>query len=62
MLMNLAAEDGESHARLAAFLQGLDQLGWTEGRNVRIIERGGLKNSRGVGRGCAPPFLGFHVD
>jgi hypothetical protein len=40
MLMNLAAEDGESHARLAAFLQGLDQLGWTEGRNVRIIERG----------------------
>src|ERR1700730_5776019 len=41
MLMNLAAEDGESHARLAAFQQGLDQLGWTEGRNVRIYARWG---------------------
>ena len=41
MLMNLAAEDGKSHARLAAFLQGLDQLGWTEGRNVQIYGRWG---------------------
>jgi putative tryptophan/tyrosine transport system substrate-binding protein len=41
MLMNLAAEDGESHARLAAFQQGLNQLGWTEGRNVRIYARWG---------------------
>jgi putative ABC transport system substrate-binding protein len=41
MLMNLAADDAESHARLAAFLQGLHQLGWIEGRNVRIYARWG---------------------
>src|SRR6516165_1945128 len=28
-------------ARYAAFLQGLQQLGWTEGRNVRIDARFG---------------------
>ena len=36
VLMNLAADDRESQARNAAFLQGLQQLGWTDGRNVRI--------------------------
>jgi putative tryptophan/tyrosine transport system substrate-binding protein len=30
---------GEFHARLAAFLQGLEQLGWADGRNVRIDTR-----------------------
>jgi len=39
VLMNLAADDPESQARVAAFLQGLQQLGWTEGRNVRIDTR-----------------------
>ncbi len=41
MLMNLAAEDGESQARLAAFLQGLDQWKWSEGRNIQIHGRWG---------------------
>jgi ABC-type uncharacterized transport system substrate-binding protein len=41
VLMNLAADDPESPARLAAFLQGLEQLGWTDGRNVRIDTRWG---------------------
>ena len=36
VLMNVAADDPEGQARLAAFLQGLQQLGWTVGRNVRI--------------------------
>ena len=36
VLMSTAADDAESKARIAAFLQGLQQLGWTEGRNVRI--------------------------
>src|SRR5262245_45997171 len=31
-LMNLTADDPESRARIAAFVQGLQQLGWTEGR------------------------------
>src|SRR5215469_8350561 len=39
VLMNLAADDPESSAHLAAFLDGLQQLGWTDGRNVRIDTR-----------------------
>src|SRR5262249_28677992 len=39
VLMNLAADDGEGQARLKAFAQGLQQLGWTDGRNVRIDYR-----------------------
>ena len=31
-----AADDSEGQARSAAFLQGVQQLGWTDGRNVRI--------------------------
>jgi putative ABC transport system substrate-binding protein len=37
--MNLAADDPESSARLTAFVQGLQELGWTDGRNVRIDTR-----------------------
>ena len=39
VLMNLAADDPESSAHLAAFLQELQQLGWTDGRNVLIDRR-----------------------
>ena len=39
VLMASAADDPESQARIAAFLQGLAQLGWTDGRNVRIDTR-----------------------
>ena len=35
-LMNLAADDPEALGRITAFVQGLQQLGWTDGRNVRI--------------------------
>ena len=35
-LMNVAADDPESSLRVAAFAQGLQELGWTVGRNVRI--------------------------
>jgi putative ABC transport system substrate-binding protein len=36
VLTPLAADDPESMARIAAFLQGLGELGWEVGRNVRI--------------------------
>ena len=36
-----AADDPDGQARMAAFLQGLQQLGWTDGRNVRIDYRWG---------------------
>ena len=39
LLINLAADDPESQARRAAFQQGLQQLGWTDGRNLRIDYR-----------------------
>ena len=45
VLMSLAADDPEAQARIAAFLQGLQQLGWTDGRNVRIDYRWGAGNA-----------------
>jgi putative ABC transport system substrate-binding protein len=39
VLTNLAADDPEAQARKSAFLQGLRELGWTEGRNMRIDTR-----------------------
>ena len=41
VLMNLGADDAEGQARLAAFLQGLQEAGWVVGRNVRIDVRWG---------------------
>jgi putative ABC transport system substrate-binding protein len=41
VLMNLAADDPEGQARLAAFLQGLQEAGWSDGRNARIDIRWG---------------------
>jgi putative ABC transport system substrate-binding protein len=38
-LMSVAADDPEGKARFAAFQQGLQQLGWIDGRNVRIETR-----------------------
>jgi putative ABC transport system substrate-binding protein len=38
-LSSLAADDPEAAARNAAFLQTLQELGWTDGRNVRIDYR-----------------------
>jgi putative ABC transport system substrate-binding protein len=41
--MNSSADSSDGKARLGAFLQGLQQLGWEDGRNVRIdIRWGGL--------------------
>jgi putative ABC transport system substrate-binding protein len=39
VLMNTGADEPESQARLAAFLQGLQELGWAVGRNLRIDYR-----------------------
>jgi|SRR6516164_3674188 putative ABC transport system substrate-binding protein len=36
VLMTLAADDPFGQARVAAFQQALQQLGWNDGRNVRI--------------------------
>jgi len=39
VLMNRVADDPEAQARFKAFVQGLQQLGWAEGRNVRMDVR-----------------------
>ena len=41
VLINLTADDPEGRARLAAFLEGLRELGWTDGRNIQIETRFG---------------------
>jgi putative tryptophan/tyrosine transport system substrate-binding protein len=45
VLMSLAADDPEALARITAFVQGLQQLGWTDGRNVRIDVRWAAGNA-----------------
>jgi ABC-type uncharacterized transport system substrate-binding protein len=45
VLMDLASDDPEAQTRGAAFLQGLQQLGWTDGRNLRIDTRWGAGDS-----------------
>jgi putative tryptophan/tyrosine transport system substrate-binding protein len=39
VLMGQGEDDPEAQARVAAFEQGLQQLGWSDGRNVRIDRR-----------------------
>jgi putative tryptophan/tyrosine transport system substrate-binding protein len=39
VLMTLAADDPEASTRIGAFLQGMQEFGWTIGRNVRIDYR-----------------------
>ena len=41
VLVNLVADDDETQARIAAFLQGLQEFGWAVGRNLRIDYRFG---------------------
>jgi len=41
VLTPFTADDAEGHARLTAFAQGLQQLGWTVGQKVRIDYRWG---------------------
>ena len=39
VLMHTGADESEAQARLAAFMQGLQELGWAVGRNMRIDYR-----------------------
>jgi putative ABC transport system substrate-binding protein len=61
VLMNLAADDTEAQARLAAFLQGLQELGWTVGRNVQIDYRWGAADADRI-RKSAPELVALAPD
>src|SRR5262249_54619703 len=53
VLMNQAADDPEGRARLAAFQQRLQELGWIDGRNVQIDHRWGAGDVVGCCRYAA---------
>jgi hypothetical protein len=53
VLMTRNVEDPQLQARLAAFVQGLQQLGWTDGRNMRIDIRWGGGNAETMRRETA---------
>ena len=46
VLMNSVTTDTEYQSRLAAFVQGLRQLGWTEGQNLRLDVRWSASDAR----------------
>src|SRR4029079_10583726 len=45
MILPAAADDPEFQARVGAFLQELQQLGWSIGRNLRIDTRWATSNA-----------------
>jgi putative tryptophan/tyrosine transport system substrate-binding protein len=53
VLIGSAADDPEYQARFGAFLQGLAQLGWADGRNVRIDTRWATTNPDDIRRHAA---------
>ena len=53
VLMNVAADDSQGQAWLGAFLQGLQQLGWAIGHNVRIDTRWATANADDIRRHAA---------
>jgi putative ABC transport system substrate-binding protein len=50
ILLGSDVDDPEFRARIAAFLQGLAQLGWADGRNVRIDARWATTNPDAIRR------------
>ena len=57
VLINLAADDPEGRARLAAFLEGLRELGWNDGRNIQIETRFGGADAGRIRAHAATRFL-----
>jgi hypothetical protein len=51
--MASAADDSESQARIAAFTQTLQQLGWSDGGNLRIDTRWATTNANDIHRHAA---------
>jgi putative ABC transport system substrate-binding protein len=53
VLLPAAADDAEFQARVGAFLQGLQELGWTIGRNVRVDIRWATSSADSVRKHAA---------
>jgi putative ABC transport system substrate-binding protein len=61
VLMSLAEDDPEEQVRYAAFVEGLQQLGWTDGRSVRIDPRWAAGDAD-RGRKYAAELVGLAPD
>jgi putative ABC transport system substrate-binding protein len=61
VLMNLTADDPEGQARIAAFHKGLQEWGWTLGRNARIDVRWGAFDAD-ISRRYAAELVGLAPD
>ena len=61
IIAGAAAEEPETKARIAAFLQELKHLGWEEGRNVRIETRA-ISGNTGAARKYAAELVAFAPD
>ena len=57
MLINYTQTDREGQARIAAFLDTFQRLGWTDGRNVRIEYRWGAGDTDRVKASAAARIL-----
>jgi hypothetical protein len=53
VLLQATKNDLESEARVKAFLHGLEQLGWTEGRNLKLVYRWAGGNSDDIRKHAA---------
>jgi putative ABC transport system substrate-binding protein len=61
VLISSASDDPVAQARVATFVQGLRQLGWTDGRNVRIDTRW-VSNNVDNGRKYAAELIALAPD
>jgi putative tryptophan/tyrosine transport system substrate-binding protein len=61
VLMNLEADEPLGQSRIAAFRDGLQQLGWIDGGNVRIDTRWCARDTERIRR-CAAELMGLEPD
>ena len=62
VLMAHGASDAEFQAYLAAFREGLQKLGWTEGRNIRIDTRWGALDDAEARQRSAKELVALQPD
>jgi putative tryptophan/tyrosine transport system substrate-binding protein len=53
VLMHMSENQAEGQARVAAFREGLQELGWIDGRNLRLEVRWGVGDAERIGRFAA---------
>jgi hypothetical protein len=61
-LVPYAEDDPETQIRVAAFRQGLDRLGWSNGRNIRIELRFNAVTMRRLANETRRSASRFHPD